>query len=298
MRFPHRTRTAVLSALVAAALLLPSGAFAASGSPDSAPRPLGTTSPSISQISNTISAVEARIVSVRERLAEVDSRLPENAAEEVAATVRAFGAGFLPALADKTDALAADRRLKSELEAELTALFAERDELSRDAAQALAQAAAEAEAQAAAAEAARVAAEAEAARQRAEQAQEYGFFPVQGECDYSDTFGAPRSGGRSHKGTDVMAASGTPVVAVRAGTVTTSTSDLGGIQIYLRADDGTVYFYAHLESVAVTGPVAAGQVIGTVGSTGNASASAPHLHFEIQTPESVNPYPYLVKMVR
>ena len=125
--------------------------------------------------------------------------------------------------------------------------------------------------------------------------------PVDGAVSFTDTWGAPRSGGRSHKGVDMMAARGTPIVAIETGSISrTSNSSLGGITLYLRGDSGDVYYYAHLDSyadgIAKGVAVTAGQLIAYNGSTGNASYSAPHLHFEYKPGggASVNPYP-LVK---
>jgi peptidoglycan LD-endopeptidase LytH len=115
---------------------------------------------------------------------------------------------------------------------------------------------------------------------------------------YVDSWGAARSGGRGHQGTDVMAPHGARVFAIVNGVVSReSSSTNGGIQLYLQGDNGIEYFYAHLSGYAVAAGtrVRAGQLIAYNGQTGNARYTAPHVHFEVHpgggTP--VNPYPYL-----
>lgn len=123
--------------------------------------------------------------------------------------------------------------------------------------------------------------------------------PVQGPSSFVDSWGASRSGGRGHQGVDMMASRGTPVAAIYDGTIsrTGSGSSLGGITIWMRSNSGDSFYYAHLDSIASgisSGvSVSAGQVIGTVGSTGNASPSYPHLHFEYHPGGggAINPYP-------
>ena len=116
--------------------------------------------------------------------------------------------------------------------------------------------------------------------------------PVAGPSAFGDTFGAPRPGGRKHEGVDMMSPYGTPLVAVVSGFANMRTTNLGGNSISLAGDDGNRYFYAHLSSWE--GPsrsVAAGEVIGYVGHTGDTTAN--HLHFEIHPGggPAVDPYP-------
>jgi murein DD-endopeptidase MepM/ murein hydrolase activator NlpD len=112
-------------------------------------------------------------------------------------------------------------------------------------------------------------------------------FPVAGPHSFIDSFGFPRSGGRHHKGNDVMAATGTPLLACVSGTIERTCPydrSLGGITIYLRGDNGDIFYYAHLNSIEdgiePGVRVNAGDLIGFVGATGNASSTAPHVHFE------------------
>lgn len=122
--------------------------------------------------------------------------------------------------------------------------------------------------------------------------------PVQnaGKFDFSNSFGAPRHGGRNHAGNDIFAKRGRPVLASTDGTLRRADGNRAGIAYYIDGDDGFTYYGAHLDSINVTaGRVERGQVIGTVGVTGNAKGTPPHLHFEVKPGggTSVDPYAYL-----
>jgi peptidoglycan LD-endopeptidase LytH len=124
-----------------------------------------------------------------------------------------------------------------------------------------------------------------------------------------DTFDAARSAGRRHDAIDIMAAEGTPVIAAADGTIEKLfySNGGGGITIYERsADQKWMYYYAHLQgyapALAEGEQVKRGQVIARVDHTGDAVASAPHLHFAINTMApgqrwwqgtAINPYPVL-----
>ncbi|MBW3578585.1 MAG: peptidoglycan DD-metalloendopeptidase family protein [Actinobacteria bacterium] len=123
---------------------------------------------------------------------------------------------------------------------------------------------------------------------------------MQGAYHFRDTWGHPRSGGRRHKGTDVMAPYGAPVYAFTTGRIRQfSSSGLGGIGLYLWGDDGVQYYYAHLKGYAAGihpgKRVEAGQLVAYNGSTGNADRGAPHVHFEVHPGGggAINPYHWL-----
>jgi peptidoglycan LD-endopeptidase LytH len=118
--------------------------------------------------------------------------------------------------------------------------------------------------------------------------------PVNGPRAFADTWGAPRSGGRSHEGVDMMSPRGTPLVAVESGYAQFKTTRLGGNSVWVNGSSGTRYFYAHLSAwEGSSRNVSRGEVIGYVGATGNTTAN--HLHFEIHPGggRAVNPYPYV-----
>jgi murein DD-endopeptidase MepM/ murein hydrolase activator NlpD len=138
------------------------------------------------------------------------------------------------------------------------------------------------------------------------------LLPVQG-IKYSqltDTFDQPRGKERHHQALDIMAAKGTPVLAAADGKVVKLfNSKPGGLTVYEFDPSSTyAYYYAHLDRYAdglkEGMAVKRGDLIGYVGSTGNASAEAPHLHFAVVqlTPEKqwwkgtpVDPYPMLAR---
>lgn len=123
------------------------------------------------------------------------------------------------------------------------------------------------------------------------------YCPVDGPVSFTDTYGHPRSGGRTHLGVDMFAAMGTPVAAITDGTITRrSSSTLGGLYIYFTGTDGTEYFYTHLSGytdIPVGRQIDGGTHVGYVGNSGNARGTPPHVHFEV-APEgrgNINPTP-------
>jgi murein DD-endopeptidase MepM/ murein hydrolase activator NlpD len=125
-----------------------------------------------------------------------------------------------------------------------------------------------------------------------------------------DTFDDARAIGRRHDAIDIMSPRGTPVRAVEDGTIAKLfTSKAGGLTIYQFDPTETFsYYYAHLDryvaGIAEHQAVKRGQLLGYVGSTGNASEDAPHLHFAIARLDTdhswwkgdpINPYPLLAK---
>lgn len=127
-------------------------------------------------------------------------------------------------------------------------------------------------------------------------------FPVAGYTWYQDDFAAPRYEPyfHMHEGTDLFAQEGTLVVASADGVISKlMNGSIGGVSIWLTEDDGSYHYYGHLKSYApglTQGMrVRIGQVLGTVGRTGVAVDTYPHVHFEIHPAggKAVNPKPYL-----
>ena len=121
-------------------------------------------------------------------------------------------------------------------------------------------------------------------------------FPIQGGAQYTNDWGQPRSGGRTHQGNDLFAPEGAPLLAVDDGSVRFTVDPTGGNSAYLKATDGTTYYYTHLlRYYGADRSVKAGEAIGEVGRTGNAAGTPPHLHFEVHPGggAAVNPFPML-----
>ena len=126
------------------------------------------------------------------------------------------------------------------------------------------------------------------------------LFPVSGRTfhDVGSRFGDPRDGGRrDHHGLDIFAPRGTPVVASVDGLVrSTRVGGLGGKTVWVRdTSTGANYYYAHLDEQMVREGqrVAAGDTLGTVGNTGNARTTPPHLHFGIYANGPHDPWPFV-----
>lgn len=129
--------------------------------------------------------------------------------------------------------------------------------------------------------------------------------PVDGPTRFVNDWGFPRTGGRSHEGTDVFAEKGTPVVAMADAVVAEVSrvdAGLGGRTVSYELDGYRIY-NAHLDTVAdleAGDELTAGQVIGTVGTTGNARGTPPHNHVGMYKADGppVNPYPLLRRACR
>jgi murein DD-endopeptidase MepM/ murein hydrolase activator NlpD len=130
-------------------------------------------------------------------------------------------------------------------------------------------------------------------------------FPVAGRHSFTNDWGAPRQDTGTHEGNDVFAQSGTPVLAVADGRLyRVGTRKVPGNRVWLRDHDGHRFFYAHLSDFAAAAyngaDVHAGEVIGFVGSTGDAEQTPPHLHFEVHLGDGdpINPFRFLTDWER
>jgi murein DD-endopeptidase MepM/ murein hydrolase activator NlpD len=126
-------------------------------------------------------------------------------------------------------------------------------------------------------------------------------IPVDGvvRSQLRNTWHAARFGGRRHLGIDILAPRNTPIRSVTEGIVELKgMRGLGGQIMTITGPGGYRHYYAHLEEYgpqAVGDWVEAGEIIGYVGTSGNAAMSPPHLHYGIYAPSgrAVNPFTYL-----
>jgi peptidoglycan LD-endopeptidase LytH len=126
------------------------------------------------------------------------------------------------------------------------------------------------------------------------------LMPVGGtEVDeITDTWGAPRSEGRTHQGQDIFAARGTKVYSATEGYVIyIGDNRLGGNVVFVLGKGGRRYYYAHLDrfsSIKRLAKVDTNTILGFVGNTGNAETTPPHLHFGVyDRGEAIDPLPFL-----
>jgi len=125
--------------------------------------------------------------------------------------------------------------------------------------------------------------------------------PVAGPFTHYKDWRAPRAYGGWHKGNDLFAPRGTPLVSTESGWVIHKFNSVGGNSVHITADSGNYYYYTHLDSYENVGPAGghwleAGTVVGYLGNTGNAITTPPHLHFEFHLGGKgnyVDPYPYV-----
>ena len=142
---------------------------------------------------------------------------------------------------------------------------------------------------------------ARAARAASARASVYGYLhcPQHEPNWFRNDWGNARSGGRTHKGTDIFGPQGSKVYSVTSGTLRKRTGGLGGNAWWLYGDDGNAYYFAHLagwkKGLETGSRVKKGALIAFVGNSGNASGGASHTHFQLHPNggSPVNPYPTL-----
>jgi murein DD-endopeptidase MepM/ murein hydrolase activator NlpD len=127
------------------------------------------------------------------------------------------------------------------------------------------------------------------------------LMPVKGVAreNVANTWDSPRPGGRKHQGQDIFARKGTPVLSATDGVVVRiGGGKLGGNAVFVTGRGVRTYYYAHLSEYApgleVGQLVSRGDLLGFVGNTGNASTTAPHLHFGVYTARgAIDPLPLI-----